>query len=139
MTCCGSCCHRDIPRCADVFSLQSPDLLKMTSHPPLALPLGELSPQATERANGKPPFLALSLGELSAKLTERASPAQRFKHTPLLIANPHLALPLGELSPQATERACAVPFLSYFKKNSDIKIAFEKTECYNILYITLHF
>ena len=48
MTCCGSCCHRDIPRCADVFSLQSPDLLKMTSHPPLALPLGELSAKLTE-------------------------------------------------------------------------------------------
>ena len=117
MTCCGSCCHRDIPRCADIFSRQSPDLLKMTSYP----------------------YLPLPPGELSAKLTERASPAQRFKHTPLLIANPHLALPPGELSPQATERAWAVPFLSYFKKNSDIKIAIKKTECYNILYITLLF
>ena len=77
--------------------------------------------------NDKSPPLALPLGELSAKLTERVND------------NPHLALPLGELSPQATERASAVPFLSYFKKNSDIKIAFEKTECYNIIYITLHF
>ena len=84
MTCCGSCCHRDIPRCADVFSRQSPDLLKMTSYP-------------------------------------------------------YLPLPPGELSAKLTERACDVPFLSYFKKNSDIKIAIKKTECYNILYITLLF
>ena len=48
---------------------------------PLALPLGELSPQVTERV------LALPLGELSPQVTERA-----------------LALPLGELSPQVTER-----------------------------------
>ena len=49
----------------------------------LALPLGELSPQATERAH-----LALPLGELSPQATERA----------------YLALPLGELSAQVTER-----------------------------------
>ena len=50
------------------------------SHNPLALPLGELSLQATERAEDKSPpaervngipHLALPLGELSAKLTER--------------------------------------------------------------------
>ena len=72
--------------------------------------------------------MALPLGELSAKLTERVNDNP-----------PFLALPLGELSPQAAERACDVPFLSYFKKNSDIKIAIKKTECYNILYITLLF
>ena len=72
--------------------------------------------------------MTLHTGELSAKLTERVNDKL-----------PPLALPPGELSLQATERACAVPFLSYFKKNSDIKIAFEKTECYNIIYITLHF
>ena len=49
----------------------------------LALPLGELSPQATERA-----YLALPLGELSPQATERD----------------HLALPLGELSAKLTER-----------------------------------
>ena len=51
----------------------------------MALPLGELSPQVTERA------LALPLGELSPQVTERT-----------------LALPLGELSPQVTERALAL-------------------------------
>ena len=45
------------------YSLIPPDYVKGCS--PLALPLGELSPQVTERA------LALPLGELSPQVTER--------------------------------------------------------------------
>ena len=57
---------------------------------PLALPLGELSPQATERALQYTLSVLASLGHLSQG--ERQEPT------------PHLALPLGELPPQATER-----------------------------------
>ena len=62
------------------------------SHKPLALPLGELSPQATERVWPSQYTLSVlaSLGHLSQG--ERQG------------RPPRLALPLGELSPQVTER-----------------------------------
>ena len=68
--------------------------------PPLALPLGELSPQATERAL-HPGFPSPS------SLCSATSPKERGKgdarHFSCRGTSP-LALPLGELSPKVTER-----------------------------------
>ena len=75
----------------------------------LALPLGELSPQVTERV--LPPFLNQKIKNRSRSVsvpTRSLSPANTLCNG----VQPPLALPLGELSPQVTERVLP-PFLNH--------------------------
>ena len=83
------------------------DIPAQSRLPPLALPLGELSPKVTERAFHLPMYV------LVRELTKHiGANALRFPYPydiPAQSRLPPLALPLGELSPKVTERVSLPP------------------------------